>query len=93
MGKRASEEQRRGDAPVAVHLHLLEDARSELMPHEAHSSSVASLTSHDVLFAARARACRRGSTSQVSRHFWRAHIGSHLPSHRSQIAFRRIWNC
>lgn len=60
------------DAPVTVHLHLLEDARSELMPHEAHSSSVAGLTSHNVLRTARARACREGSSSPVSRHFSRA---------------------
>lgn len=43
-----------------MHLHLLEDARSELMPHEAHSSSVAGLAGHDVLFAPRARACGGG---------------------------------
>lgn len=47
------------DSPVAVHLHLLEDSGPQLMPHEADSSTVASLASHDVLVAPRAGACVR----------------------------------
>jgi hypothetical protein len=47
----------RGDAPVAVHLHLLEDARAELMPHDSHAAAFADRAGDDVLLALCARAC------------------------------------
>lgn len=54
-------------APIAMHLHLLEDTRTELMPHDADTSTFAYRTGDDVLFALCARSCEPASVSSGQR--------------------------